>query len=404
MTMHHVVLVFTVLLTTTASLHAALPLLSIDFNFPAGSAVVEEVDQVARSIRISPAVHKDRGWVCWWFFKLHGIQPGETITLNVGEAPWATPDRAAISLDGKTWKQTPAGTREGKRITYRFEVNAKECWLAWGPPFTPEDAKQLIDDATKATLHAKAFELCKSRGDRPVPAMHIEEPSPSSTKIDRYGVWISARQHAWESGSSWVCRGLVEWLVSDDPRAISLRQRARFDIVPIMDIDNAAIGAGGKEEKPHDHNRDWSDAPHWPAVAAAQARIAEQDKLGQFDLFVDLHNPDAGSKQPFFFISPRDKLGELQLRNLDHFLAAAKLEITGPLPIAKDTRESGPGYDQGWKQISKNWVTFNCRPQVVSATLETAWNTPHSTTDGYRIVGRQLGLAIERYLRTSPRK
>ena len=62
----------------------------------------------------------------------------------------------------------------------------------------------------------------------------------------------------------------MEWLVSDDPRAETLRKAAKIYVVPIMDIDNVAIGAGGKDQKPHDHNRDWSDQPHWHSVAAAQ--------------------------------------------------------------------------------------------------------------------------------------
>jgi len=41
---------------------------------------------------------------------------------------------------------------------------------------------------------------------------------------------------------------------------------------------------------------------------------------------------------------------------------------------------------------------------VVAVTLETSWNTPHSTTEGYRTVGRQQGLAIERYLRGEVRE
>ncbi len=32
---------------------------------------------------------------------------------------------------------------------------------------------------------------------------------------------------------------------------------------------NLLYGAGGKEQKPHDHNRDWSENPHWFEVAAA---------------------------------------------------------------------------------------------------------------------------------------
>jgi hypothetical protein len=235
-----------------------------------------------------------------------------------------------------------------------------------------------------------------------VPALRITERAAGDDSV--YGIWVHARQHAWEAGSSWVCRGFLEWIVSDDDRAAALRRKAVITVVPIMDVDNTAIGAGGKNELPHDHNRDWSEAPHWPAVAAAQASIKEQNGAGQFDLFVDLHNPGAGSKHPFYYVTPRELLSESGKRNLESFLTVSKLEMTGPLVFKGDTQESGANYDKNWKRISKNWVTFNTADHVVALTLETAWNTPHSTTEGYTVLGRQLGLAIERYLRESPRR
>jgi hypothetical protein len=35
--------------------------------------------------------------------------------------------------------------------------------------------------------------------------------------------------------------------------------------------------------------------------------------------------------------------------------------------------------------------------------METPWNVPAGTSDGYRAVGRRLGLAIESYLREQKR-
>ena len=72
--------------------------------------------------------------------------------------------------------------------------------------------------------------------------------------------------------------------------------------------------------------------------------------------------------------------------------------------VRSPPRESGPGYDARWKQIGKNWVTQHTQRHVVSLTLETAWNTPNGTTDGFLTTGKQLGLAIERYFREPPKK
>lgn len=376
--------------------------LAVRIDFPGGSGEVQRIDQEQRLVSLRPTAHPDRGWDCWWYARISGLRAGETLTLEVGSGPWATPDRATISTDGRVWTQSPAGKRNGKEIVYQIPVTAGELWVAWGPPFLPADAEELIAAATKACSHAEAFTLCKSRGGRPVPGLRIMQKSESDG--ERYGLWIQARQHAWESGSSWVCRGLVEWLTSDDPRAELLRKRSRITIVPIMDIDNVALGAGGKEEKPRDHNRDWSLKPYHPAVAAAQKGIAEQNAGGRFDFFLDLHNPGAADLAPFFFLTPRSELKDLARRNLDRFLACAAAEMNGPLAYKGSTRESGPQYDKDWRSISKNWVSLHSRPHVVALTLETSWNTPASTTDGYRQLGREVGQAIERYLRESPRK
>jgi hypothetical protein len=374
--------------------------LMVDVAFEGGSGLVQNISQDERLIRIVPTPHQNRGWQCWWYVKISGITPGERITLDVGPAPWATPDRATFSVDNKTWRHTAPGTRGGKRIVYQQQVDAAEAWFAWGPPFVPSDAKRLVESVAAAHDFATAIELCKTRDERSVPALRVAQPTGDAPPL---GIWIQARQHAWESGSSWVCRGFVEWLVSGDPRAEALRRQASITVVPIMDIDNTAIGAGGKQQKPQDHNRDWSDEPHWPSVAAAQKEIKRLDDADRFDLFVDLHNPGAGDRAPFFFVPPDELLSPLGRRNLTAFFLAAQTEITGPLRLQNKTRTSGANYDRRWMQISKNWVAANTAEHVVAVTLETSWNHPASSVDGYLTVGRQLGLAIERYFRTSPR-
>jgi hypothetical protein len=373
-------------------------LLVVETDFPGGSAEVE-IDQSERLIRLTPTAHKDRGWACWWYLRIDGITPGETITLDVGEAPWATPDRAAFSIDGTSWQQTAPGTRDGKRIVYQQPIDAQTAWFAWGPPFVPADADALVKAAARSP-HAEAFVLCKTREGRDVPALRISEGDLPPT--ERRGIWIQARQHAWESGSSWVGKGFVDWVLSDTPEAQSLRRRSRIVFVPIMDIDNVHRGAGGKNQVPQDHNRDWSDQPHWRSVEAAQHGILEMTEAGGMDLFVDLHNPGADAREPYFYVVPDEVLTPAGRQNQAAFLKAAQTEMTGPLPFTGRTIESGSRYDANWQAISKNWVARHAGPRVVALTLETAWNTPHSTQPGYQQVGRELGKAIERYVRADP--
>ncbi len=370
--------------------------LSVHIDFPGASAAVESIDQDKRFIRLMPSDHPERGWRCWWYFRLEGLSKGETFTLDVGDAPWATPDQATVSMDAqKTWQHTKKGKREGKRIVYQYTAKGDgPHWFAWGPPFVLADANRLIQEASKKGGDwAKPFILTKSRDGHEVPSIRISE-----AKNPTIGIWIQARQHAWESGSSWVCRGFLEWLVSPD--AAELRKHAEIVVTPIMDVDNAELGAGGKSQVPWDHNRDWRDKPHWPEVAAAQKGIAAMHKEGRFHLFVDLHNPGATERESYFFSTPRDHLSPKGIENLILFNNLTKEAMKAPIPFSGKLKESGPKYDpENWRYISKNWVSKLTQDSAaVAVTLETVWNTPDSDSEGYRAVGKQLGQAIEKYV------
>ncbi len=270
---------------TWLALASSSGMLSVRTDFEGASARDVEVDQTTRTIRFMPGGDPVRGWPCWWYFQVSGITPGERITLRLrassatldkpGAKPlsgiWAMPQQATFGSDGRTWRHTEPGTRDGDDMIYSFQSDAAAVYVAWGPPFTPSTALKLIQDLSTRSPHAQALELCRSRGDRSVPMLRVQQGDRPAKQ--RFGVWVHARQHAWECGSSWVAQGFAEWLVSDDADAAWLRQHAEIYLVPIMDIDNTATGNGGKDAVPHDHNRDWSEQPHWNETAAALRHI-----------------------------------------------------------------------------------------------------------------------------------
>lgn len=371
--------------------------LELNTKFPGGSGVIEKLDQVNRSLTIRPSPHQDAGWECWWNFELSGIMPGEELTVTVQSMAFGLARCASYSYDGKTWQQTPAGVLAKGQITYKLKFEREKVWLAWGPPFQLSDANALIARTIERNVGATKFELARTKGDRPVSAVRWDPPAKDGIK--RRGLWLQARQHAWESGSSWVGAGLVDWLASDEAAAKSLRATTRIVYVPIMDVDNVERGAGGKDQKPHDHNRDWSAEPVFAAVRAAQKGIQDMDEAGEFNLFIDLHNPAPNDLKPFFYAVPANLLSPARAEKQTQWLKAAE-EFLGAekLGLAKNIKESGPGYHPLWRQISKTWVVDNTRDSVVAVTLETSWNTPHSTQEGYQAYGRALGRAIQAYL------
>jgi hypothetical protein len=408
---------FLVFCLSTTGLNAAF---TISTNFESGSAKVIEIDPVTQTIRIMPGGDVDRGWPCWWYLRADGLDTNKPFTLQVtaqnvnrpGEdskkgprlAPdWSLPSRATFSTNGTDWVHTATGERRGDTAFYTVNTTSPTLWLAWGPPFTPRDSQIFVERMARTHSFAKAFSLARSREGRSVPTLRIAEGD--KTDAERLGVWILARQHAWESGGTWVALGLAEWLVSDDERAQWLRANAEFFIVPIMDVDHTATGDGGKESLPQDPNCDWSDTPYWPEVAAVQKSILALTKESRMALLLDLHNPGASAKQVDLWITPTNFLSAPAARNQTSFFEAVRREAISPMTVKADPHWDGPraGNDpywlKRWNELSCPWVYKHAGPQTVAVTVETPWNIPASTTDGYRRVGQGLGFAIARYLR-----
>jgi hypothetical protein len=290
-------------------------------------------------------------------------------------------------------------------MIYTLKPDRTSVWVAWGPPYTPATAAAFVRAMGERWPHAKSEELCRSREDRAVPMLHVMEGDRPTER--RFGVWVQARQHAWESGSSWVAQGFTEWLLrADDADAAWLRQHAEIFIVPIMDIDHVATGDGGKDAEPQDHNRDWSDRPHWTEVIAAKGRVTDLIAQGRMDVFLDLHNP-APADRTFFFALPPDLLREPAITLRDRLMELTRARIgklDPPFPVLDKPKLTGPAYHPLWRQISSNWVAINGNPGTVSLCLETAWNYPSSTTDGYRAVGASLAAAVRECLGERPER
>ena len=392
--------------------------LTVEADFEGGSVRRVEIDEATQTVRFMPGGDPTRGWPCWWCFRVSDLQPGKTLRLELqaSDLPmpqangqpsakplsgsWAMPERAAYSMDGQTWLQTEPGTLQGDRMVYQLEVNTTTVMVAWGPPYPPGQAAAMAARLAAAHSFATAGELCRSREGRPVPMLRVAEGERVPAK--RFGIWVQARQHAWESGASWVCEGFAEWLLSAAPEAVWIRQRGEICIVPIMDVDNTATGNGGKEALPQDHNRDWSAKPNWNEVAAAQSHIRGLVAEGRMDFFIDLHNPAPKDLKAFFFAGPDDLLSDLARANWLVFLKAARDRISPVMPMLDEPKITGSTYHPLWRQISRNWVQLHGNAHTVAACLETPWNTERSHVQGYKAVGAALGEALHAYLLTQP--
>ena len=400
---------FTVALLVTASLAGSLQAeITVSSEFVGGSGDVRRIDQDAVVIHIHPSLHPGRGWPCWWYVRIDGLPVGGDVSLQLSANPrefkkgsrlarvWSQPDRAAISIDNQNWRQTsPYRQLDEGVVEYRFAAPAQTVWMAWGPPFLPSHAETLLSRVSENLPDAQRFVLAKTRHQRDVNAIRITD---ADSDFQRRAVWVQARQHAWESGSSWVGRGFIEWAAGQEPAAVSFRRTTDIYFVPIMDVDNVTSGAGGKEATPRDHNRDWSDRPHYPEVAAAQQLLRRIDSTVPLVLFIDLHNPGKNDRQPYFYGPINLKqLSPHRQRRYATWMETAASKITAPMRLVPQYRfATYIRTEEERSRVSRTWVENHTGATAI--TFETAWDTPHSTIEGYQIVGAQLGKAIAEYV------
>jgi len=235
--------------------------------------------------RIAIAAEDKGGRNIWWHVRLDGLPIDRPVTLDVqGLGKEAGDCQPVISYDGTTWERLAQ-----RASPFTFTARQAHAWIARNIPYPYERATALCEELG-GSRHATARELARSQQGRSVPLLEIT--ADRAPIASRRLAWVMARQHAFESHSSWVAEGLARWAVSDAAEAERFRQRFLLLVVPVMDVDSVAIGAAGKDQ-PADFNRVWGVAPALgrPAVEAACALLRATAARQPFAALLDLHDP-----------------------------------------------------------------------------------------------------------------
>lgn len=372
-----------------------LPLI-VSAEFPGGSVAIRDLDHQRRILRISPAERPELGAPVWWYFRVEGIAPGETLTIEAGPHPLAAPDRAFYRTEQTEWTATAPGERRGDYVLYRVKVDARTAWFACAPPFA---SPQTMEWIRRRSSHFAWFELGKS-GGRGIYAFHLRDPEVPEAQ--RAIVWVQARQQAWAAGSSWVCQGLLDWLLSDDLRAAELRRRAEFYFVPVLDADLVERGASGLERSPHDLDHDWSERPAFAPARLAQQRLERLIATGRLRVLLDLRQTPHG-RETLLVLPPSGLLPPGRSARVTAFAQIARTEIGEPLPFRGSMRQPAATSRAPKESSALAWVLQRTSDSMLALAVEAPWNAPGSDLAGYRRLGADLGRTLLAYLREPER-
>ncbi|XP_077173476.1 cytosolic carboxypeptidase 4 isoform X2 [Paroedura picta] len=207
----------------------------------------------------------------------YGMQP---VMYSVKEALQGRPHWIRMGYDVCYYKNhyqrctavaAAAGTSGKSCYTLTFTVvfphKDDVCYLAYHYPYTYSAMMSQLDILEQTRNPKKTFfrkqTLCQTLGGNPCPlltitAMPVSESREDLEKLrDRRYVVLMARVHPGESNASWVMKGTLEFLLSNDPIADLLRHCFIFKVVPMLNPDGVINGNQRCSLSGEDLNRRW---------------------------------------------------------------------------------------------------------------------------------------------------
>jgi hypothetical protein len=241
----------------------------------------------------------------WFYFRIDGAG-GRELTVDLvgleGEYNYRAHNgsglrntRPVFSYDNRTWIhfENVEWIDKPATLRLRFRATGDRVWIARIPPYTTRDLDRLLEEARKHP-HLSEQVIGKTVEERPIRLLTISNPkrAAASKKV----IWLMARQHSWEAGTSWAAEGALRFLLSPDARAVRIRDAAAFKIIPMADPDGVVRGGVRFNKNGYDLNRNWDavDAKLMPEIHAQRKALLDWvDSGNRIDLFLTLHNTES---------------------------------------------------------------------------------------------------------------
>jgi len=228
--------------------------------------------------------------------QLKGMQ--EEYGLKMSIPPYSRYTVHMFSYDETHWERFSNCSYDSSSNTYTIKhiFSCDTVWIAYIEPYTYTRLENFIKEI-EGDSNVTIESIGKSVEGRELYLISISEPSQD---IDSHPVvWIVARQHPWETASSWAAEGLIKYLISDEPEAVLIRNGVSFKISAIANPDGVFNGVTRFNAKGIDLNRHWDksdsysqDSENAPETALLKNAMSRWCSLHRLDFWINIHNND----------------------------------------------------------------------------------------------------------------
>ncbi|XP_068230422.1 cytosolic carboxypeptidase 2-like isoform X3 [Palaemon carinicauda] len=153
------------------------------------------------------------------------------------------------SSDNACFDSDDDGEDDAPSYTLTFNVTFPHdhdtVYIAHCYPYSYSDMQEHLlsiqNDVFKSTVCRQRI-LCRSLAGNPVYLLTITSPEPEEDGKKKRAVVLTARVHPGETPSSWIMKGVLDFLTMDHPKAHELRSQFIFKVIPMLNPDGVIVG------------------------------------------------------------------------------------------------------------------------------------------------------------------
>ncbi|XP_033885219.1 cytosolic carboxypeptidase 6-like [Acipenser ruthenus] len=247
----------------------------------------------------------------WFNFSVENVRESQRVIFNIvnfsktkslyrdGMSP------VVKSTSRPKWQRLPAKNvyyyrcpdhRKNYVMSFAFCFDKEDdvYQFAYCYPYTYSRLQHYLDSLEKRNLDYFQRELLGlSVQQRRLDLLTVTSRANLRPGADKKVVFLTARVHPGESPASFVCQGVIDFLVSQNPVARVLRDHVVFKIVPMLNPDGVYLGNYRCSLMGFDLNRHWQDPSPWahPTLHAVKQLIVgmNDDPRVSLEFYIDVH-------------------------------------------------------------------------------------------------------------------
>lgn len=184
----------------------------------------------------------------WFYLKVSGAA-GRRITIRLTNCLWMPShwdnykpvccyETDPNELKKHKWEKITDASRKGTVFSFTHTYKENTAWVALRYPFMYTYLERYAESIGKNPF-VTVETAGSSKEGRKIHWIRVTGPE---NKKPKKGILVVAREHASEQDGSWVCKGMIDFLISNAPEATACREKAVFVFVPMLDPDASFHG------------------------------------------------------------------------------------------------------------------------------------------------------------------